>query len=92
MQRKKNQRATFCMNYYYDPPSIVTSSTSWLGDNAESTLLYGSLVEAATFMKGEADIVGFYKTRYEESLDGLRQLADGRNKRDSYRNGEPRIM
>ena len=83
---------TVQLHYYYDPPSIVTSSTSWLGDNAESTLLYGSLVEAATFMKGEADIVGFYKTRYEESLDGLRQLADGRNKRDSYRNGEPRIM
>ena len=83
---------TVQLHYYYDPPSIVTSSTSWLGDNAESTLLYGSLVEAATFMKGEPDIVGFYKTRYEEALEGLRQLADGRNKRDSYRNGEPRIM
>ena len=83
---------TVQLHYYYDPPSIVTSSTSWLGDNAESTLLYGSLVEAATFMKGEADIVGFYKTRYDEALEGLKQLADGRNKRDSYRNGEPRIM
>ena len=48
---------TVQLHYYYDPPSIVTSSTSWLGDNAESTLLYGSLVEAATFMKGEPDIV-----------------------------------
>ena len=83
---------TVQLHYYYDPPSIVTSSTSWLGDNAESTLLYGSLVEAATFMKGEPDIVGFYKTRYDEALEGLKQLADGRNKRDSYRNGEPRIM
>ena len=83
---------TVQLHYYYAPPSIVTSSTSWLGDNAESTLLYGSLVEAATFMKGEPEIVGFYKTRYEEALEGLRQLADGRNKRDSYRNGEPRIM
>ena len=83
---------TVQLHYYYDPPSIVTSSTSWLGDNAESTLLYGSLVEAATFMKGEADIVGFYKARYDEALEGLKQLADGRNKRDSYRNGEPRIM
>ena len=43
-------------------------------------------------MKGEADIVGFYKARYDEALEGLKQLADGRNKRDSYRNGEPRIM
>ena len=83
---------TVQLHYYYDPPSIVTSSTSWLGDNAESTLLYGSLVEASTFMKGEPDIVGFYKTRYDEALEGLKQLADGRNKRDSYRNGEPRIM
>ena len=83
---------TVQLHYYYDPPSIVTSSNSWLGDNAESTLLYGSLVEAATFMKGEPDIVGFYKTRYDEALADLQQLADGRNKRDSYRNGEPRIM
>ena len=83
---------TVQLHYYYDPPSIVTSSTSWLGDNAESTLLYGSLVEAATFMKGEADIISFYKTRYDEAMSGLQQLADGRNKRDSYRNGEPRIM
>ena len=83
---------TVQLHYYYDPPSIVTSSTSWLGDNAEATLLYGTLVEAYTFMKGEADIISFYKTRYDEAMTGLQQLADGRNKRDSYRNGEPRIM
>ena len=83
---------TVQLHYYYDPPSIVASSTSWLGDNAESTLLYGSLLEAYTFMKGEPDIITFYKTRYEESLAGLQQLADGRNKRDSYRNGEKRII
>jgi len=83
---------TVQLHYYYDPPSIVTSSTSWLGDNAEATLLYGTLVEAYTFMKGEADIISFYKTRYDEAMAGLQQLADGRNKRDSYRNGEARIM
>ena len=83
---------TVQLHYYYDPPSIVTSSTSWLGDNAEATLLYGTLVEAYTFMKGEADVISFYKTRYDEAMAGLQQLADGRNKRDSYRNGEPRIM
>ena len=83
---------TVQLHYYYDPPSIVTSSTSWLGDNAEATLLYGALVEAYTFMKGEADIISFYKTRYDEAMAVLQQLADGRNKRDSYRNGEPRIM
>ena len=83
---------TVQLHYYYDPPSIVTSSTSWLGDNAEATLLYGTLVEAYTFMKGEADIISFYKTRYDEAMAGLQQLADGRNKRDSYRNGEKRII
>ena len=83
---------TVQLHYYYDPPSIVTSSTSWLGDNAEATLLYGTLVEAYTFMKGEADIISFYKTRYDEAMAGLQQRADGRNKRDSYRNGEASIM
>jgi len=87
-----NSGYTVQLHYYYDPASIVTASTSWLGDNAEATLLYGSLVEAYTFMKGEADIITFYKTRYDEAMAGLQQLADGRNKRDSYRNGEPRIM
>ena len=83
---------TVQLHYYYDPPSIVTSSTSWLGDNAETALLYGSLLEAYSFMKGEPDIVSFCKTRYEEALASVQQLADGRNKRESYRNGEPRIM
>ena len=83
---------TVQLHYYYDPPSIVTSSTSWLGDNAETALLYCYLLEAYSFMKGEPDIVSFCKTRYEEALTSLQQLADGRNKRDSYRNGEPRIM
>ena len=87
-----NSGYTVQLHYYYDPVSIVTGATSWLGDNAESVLLYGSLVEAYTFMKGEADIITFYKTRYDEAMKGLQELADGRNKRDSYRNGEPRIM
>ena len=83
------------LNYFYRPASLTagaSSGTTWLSENAPMTMLYGSLVEAYTFMKGEPDIVGFYKTRYDEALEGLRQLADGRNKRDSYRNGEPRIM
>tara|TARA_R100000234_G_C4956025_1_gene159575 strand:- start:11 stop:640 length:630 start_codon:yes stop_codon:yes gene_type:complete len=87
-----NSGYTVQMHYYYDPASIVTASTSWLGDNAETVLLYGCLLEAYTFMKGEADIITFYKTRYEEALADLQKLADGRNKMDSYRNGEPRIM
>ena len=77
------------LHYYYEPPSIVSTATSWLGDNADSVLLYGSLVEAYTFMKGEADIMKDYKERYEASLKQLSTI-DAFSKRDSYRDGEPR--
>jgi len=62
------------LHYYYDPPSIVTASTSWLGDNAEATLLYGSLIEAYTFMKGEPDIIQLYQQRYESALLNMASL------------------
>ena len=79
------------LHYYYDPPSIVTSGTSWLGDNAEEVLLYGSLVNAYVYMKGDADVLGMYKSNYDEALRRLVVLGDGRLKRDSYRDGEPRL-
>jgi hypothetical protein len=79
------------LHYYYDPPSIVTSSTSWLGDNAEEVLLYGSLVEAYIFMKGEADVLAMYQKNYEEAMRGLMVLGEGRLKRDDYRNEQPRM-
>ena len=79
------------LHYYYDPPSIVTSSTSWLGDNAEEVLLYGSLVNAYVYMKGEADVLGMYQQRYDNALRRLVVLGEGRLKRDSYRDGEPRL-
>lgn len=75
------------LHYYYDPPSIVDSSTSWLGDNAESVLLYGALVEAYTFMKGEADILQGYEARYQEALGQLGGVGV-RSMRDNYRDGE----
>jgi hypothetical protein len=56
------------MHYFFYPESIVTASTTWLGDNFDSALLYGSLVEAYTYMKGEADIVAAYNKRYEEAM------------------------
>ena len=62
------------LHYYYDPPSIVTADTSWLGDNAEATLLYGSLIEAYTFMKGEPDILQLYQQRYESALLNMASL------------------
>jgi hypothetical protein len=79
------------LHYYFDPPSIVTSSTSWLGDNAEQALLYGSLVNAYIFMKGEQDVLAMYKEKYDEAMSRLLVLGEGRLKRDNYRDGQPRM-
>jgi hypothetical protein len=78
------------MQYYYDPPSIVDTGTSWLGDNAAPTLLYGSLLEAYTFLKGDPDVMAGYQKRYDEALANL-GLIDVRTKRDSYRDGDMRV-
>jgi hypothetical protein len=78
------------MQYYYDPPSIVTAETSWLGTNAPTALLYGSLVEAYVFMKGDADMLATYKGRYDEAMAQL-GVVDVRSKRDSYRDGDMRV-
>lgn len=82
---------TMQLHYYYDPPSIVTAGTSWLGDNAEEALLYGSLVNANIFMKGEADVLAMYQGRFDAAMQRLVLLGEGRLKRDSYRDGEPRV-
>lgn len=74
------------LQYYYDPPSIVISGTSWLGDNAETALLYGSLVEAYTYLKGDADMVALYTSRYNEAMLQLFGI-DLRSNRDDYRDG-----
>lgn len=79
------------LHYYFDPPSIVESSTSWLGINAEEVLLYRSLINAYIFMKGEADVMAAYQQSYDNALGRLIMLAEGRLKRDSYRDGEPRV-
>lgn len=78
------------LHYYYYPESIVTASTTWLGDNFDSVLLYGSLVEAYTYMKGEADIMAFYNTKYQEALALAKRLGDGMEKQDQYRSGSYR--
>jgi hypothetical protein len=78
------------LHYYYYPESIVTASTTWLGDNFDSVLLYGSLVEAYTYMKGEADIMTFYNTKYQEALALAKRLGDGMERQDAYRSGQAR--
>jgi hypothetical protein len=78
------------LHYYYYPPSITTATTTWLGDNFDSVLLYGSLVEAYTFMKGEADIIGLYDGKYKEALALAKRLGDGMERQDAYRSGQYR--
>jgi len=73
------------LHYFYYPQSIVTASTSWLGTNFSSVLLYGSLLEAYTFMKGEVDVLAQYQKRYDEALAQLKELSEGKNRQDMYR-------
>lgn len=74
------------LHYYYDPPSIVSTSTSWLGDNAESALLYGCLVEGYTFMKGEADVLSHYMQQFDDAVLLFASVGK-RSIRDEYRDG-----
>jgi hypothetical protein len=78
------------LHYFYYPPSIVTAGTTWLGDNFDSTLLYGSLLEAYTFMKGEPDVIAEYQKRYNEAMGMLKQLGEGKNREDNYRTRQAR--
>ena len=78
------------LHYFYYPASIVTAGTSWLGDNFDSVLLYGSLLEAYTFMKGEDDIIAQYQKRYDEALALLKMLGEGKNRQDMYRTQQNR--
>ena len=79
------------LHYYYYPESIVTASTTWLGDNFSSALLYGSLVEAYTFMKGEQDMMALYDNKYKEALALLQNLGEGKQRGDAYRDGQIKI-
>jgi hypothetical protein len=80
------------LHYYYYPESITTAASgqTWLGDNFDSVLLYGSLVEAYTFMKGEADIIAGYDMKYKEALALAKRLGDGLERSDAYRSGQYR--
>jgi len=81
---------TMELHYFYYPQSIVDAGTSWLGDNFDSALLYGSLLEAYTFMKGEQDVIANYTARYNQSLAMLKQLSEGKNRQDMYRSRQAR--
>ncbi len=76
------------LHYYYYPESITTANTTWLGDNFDSVLLYGSLVEAYTYMKGETDMMQLYNQKYQEALGLAKRLGDGMERQDAYRSGQ----
>jgi len=83
------------LHYYYYPVSISDttnnpSGTTWLGDNFDTVLLYGSLVEAYTYMKGESDMIGLYDGKYKEALALAKRLGDGMERQDAYRTGQYR--
>ena len=79
------------LHYFYYPESIVTAGTSWLGDNYSPVLLYGSLVEAYTYMKGETDMLAAYNAKYNEAMQQLNRLGTGLERGDSYRDGQAKI-
>jgi hypothetical protein len=84
---------TMELHYFYYPESITVASSgrTWLGDNFSSALLYGALMEAYTFMKGEPDVIANYSKRYEEAMILAKRLGDGMERRDAYRSGQVRM-
>jgi hypothetical protein len=80
------------LHFYYYPESIVTAGSTWLGDNFDSALLNGTMVEAIRFMKGEADMVQLYKDMYLQSIALLKNLGDGKQRMDAYRDGQVRVQ
>jgi hypothetical protein len=89
---KPDANYTVELHYYYYPESITVAADgrTWLGDNFDSVLLYGSLVEAYTYMKGEADMMALYNGKYKEALALAKRLGDGMERQDAYRSGQYR--
>lgn len=79
------------LHYFYYPESIVTASNTWLSDNYDPALLYGTLVEAYTYMKGEPDMLALYDGKYKEAMGQLKRLGDGLERQDAYRSGQARV-
>ena len=82
------------LHYFYLPESIVDAADghTWLGDNFDSALLYGTLMEAATYTKAEQDMVKLYSDRYTQSIALLKNLGDGKQRADAYRDGQVRVQ
>jgi hypothetical protein len=78
------------LHYFFYPESIVTAGTTWLGDNFDTALLYGAMREACIFQRQEPDVVANYEQKYQEGMILLKQLGDGKERGDAYRNGQAR--
>jgi hypothetical protein len=79
------------LHYFYRPQSLTElndNQTSWLSENAEMALLYGALIEAYIYMKGEQDIMAMYNSRFQESLVGIKMLGEAKETTDEYRTGK----
>jgi hypothetical protein len=79
------------LHYYYYPESIVTASTTWLGDNFDSVLLYGTICEALVYMKGDQGMLQVAQERYVQAIALYKNLADGKQRMDAYRDGQVRV-
>jgi hypothetical protein len=87
-----NQNYSVELHYYFYPESITTANTTWLGDNFDSVLLYGALLEAAAYMKeSNQEVLSTYTARYNEALVLAKRLGDGLERRDAYRSGQLRV-
>lgn len=73
------------MSYFYRPESIVTASTSWIGDNSENALLWGSIVQGYIYLKGDPELLAEYKNQFDQSIGELQLLAEGRDVKDTYK-------
>ena len=79
------------LHYYYYPESIVTAGTTWLGDNFDSALLYGTICEAFVYMRQEPDMMKLAQDRYVQAIALLKNLGDGKQRADAYRDGQVRV-
>ena len=86
-----NASYTVELHYFFYPESIVTSGSTWLGDNFDSALFYGAMREASIFQRQEADVVANYEAKYNEAMSLLKQLGDGKERQDAYRSGQVRL-
>lgn len=86
-----NNTYTIELHYFYYPESIVTAGTTWLGDNFDPVLFYGSLVEAAVYMKQEQDLIALYDGKFKEAVSMAQRLGEGLERSDAYRSGQMRV-